>query len=74
MGGPPDFGEDQESTVSISGPDKNASKTEKDAYDAEFNEFKKAVRELRKKYPRLKARIARITYTKRDPNDSFDDK
>ena len=71
MGGPPDLGEEQQTTVSISGPDKGASKADKEAFDADFAEFKKKVRDLRKNYPRLKMKVSKIAFTKKDPNDSF---
>lgn len=71
MGGPPDLGEDQETTVTVSGPEKGTPKGEKDAFDAEWADFKKQVRDLRKKYPRLKFRVTKVALRKKDPNDSF---
>jgi hypothetical protein len=72
MGGPPDLGEDQDATVTISGPEKGASKSEVDTFKKEFDSFKKEMKALRGKYSILKFRVSKITYIKKDPNDSFE--
>ena len=70
MGGPPLPGEDQDVNITVTGPDK--SDQDVNTYNADFKKFVGEVQELRKKYPRLKVKVSKITYKKKDPQDSFE--
>lgn len=71
MGGVPQPGEDQEVVVSITGPEQNESAGDVSAFNAEFKKFTEEVQELRRKYSRLKVKVSKISYTKKDRDDSF---
>jgi hypothetical protein len=66
MGDPTEPGEDQEATVVIEGPPANADPPTKAEYDADFTKFKAEVRQLYKRYPRLRIRLRRVTYVKKE--------
>jgi|RhiMetdeSRZDD1v2_1073273.scaffolds.fasta_scaffold152911_3 hypothetical protein len=72
MGGPPQPGEDQEVVVSVTGPEKGDKAPDVDSFNADFKKFTTEVQDLRKKYPRLKVKVGKISYKKRDPQDSFE--
>jgi YbbR domain-containing protein len=69
MGGPPMPGEDQNVTVTVTGPDKGDNSSE---YNSDFKKFVDEMQALRKKYTRLKVTVRKITYEKKDRNDSFE--
>ncbi|HZP35368.1 MAG TPA: hypothetical protein VFE48_02635 [Methylomirabilota bacterium] len=71
MGGPPLPGEDQEVTVDITGPDADASPKEREAFEKSFNDWKKDINALRQKYGKLKVKVSKITYKKKNPDESF---
>ena len=71
MGGPPQPGEDQEVTVDITGPEEGTSAEEQAAFRKNFEQWKKDIEELRKKYAKLKIRVSKIAYTKKKPDASF---
>ena len=72
MGFAPPEGEDQEVVVSIIGPEKGIPNSEVEKFNADFKSFTEAVKALRERYPRLRARVSRISYTKKDSRESFE--
>jgi hypothetical protein len=72
MGFAPPRGEDQEVVVSITGPEKGVPNADVEKFNADFKSFTEEVQALRKKYPRLKVRVSRISYMKKDPQESFE--
>jgi hypothetical protein len=66
MGDPTEQGEDQEATIIIEGPPASASKSAKAEFDSDFKDFKAEVKKAYAKYPRLKVRLKRLHYVKKD--------
>jgi uncharacterized protein YukE len=71
MGGPPQPGEDQEVTVDITGPEEGTSEEGKATFRNSFEQWKKDIEQLRKKYANLKIKVSKIAYTKKRADDSF---
>lgn len=70
MGGPPQPGEDQDVSVTVTGPDKNDPSV--GDYNNDFKNFVADMQALRKKYARLKIKVLKISYRKKSDSDSFE--
>jgi hypothetical protein len=70
MGDPTEPGEDQETTIIIEGPPEGADSQDVESFNATFENFKKDMSSVLKKYhPTLKSRLRKIEYVKKPKND-----
>lgn len=70
MGDPTEPGEDQETTIIIEGPPEDANPQDIASFNATFENFKKEMSTVLKKYhSTLKSRLRKIEYVKKDKTD-----